>query len=360
MRGMKLKYPVALMCLVTALIAGGVSGYVLTKNSKPYRLDYRKANINILVTYRKRMDLPTLGIGEKYLAEDMVPEFLKYGVNAEVHTLEDTYAHNQPDAGYEIYLRAYPELGEDKYFKLLDKDKIKVLFETIPYKFSEVENADIVFTGSLKKHKEYLKKGLRAYFLPQFTRLDKFYYAPKPEYKSKVLYIANQWPNMDTRKSMRYALETGVELEVYGKGWGKALDGDKRFWWKKKQLPNEELKYYYSTADIVLNDTRDDMIEAGFISNRVFDVTACKGFLISDYIPEIEEIYGDSIPMYKNKDEFKALIEYYLAHPEERREKAERAYQITRERFGADKVVKEMLDEMNAYRLEHGFKSAGE
>lgn len=360
MRGTKLKYPVALMCFVTALIAGGVSGYVLTQNDEPYRLDYHKANIDILVTYRERMALPTLGLGEKYLADDMAQEFMKYGVNAEVHTLEDTYAHNQPEAGYEIYLRNYPELSEEKYFKLLDKDKIKVLFETIPYKFSEVKNADIVFTGSLKKHKEYLKNGLRAYFLPQFTRLDKFYYAPKPEYKSKVLYIANQWPDMEIRKSMRYALETGIELDVYGNGWERALDENTHFWWKKEQVPNEELKYYYSSADIVLNDTRDDMVEAGFISNRIFDVTACKGFLISDYIPEIEEFYGDSIPMYKNKEEFKALIEYYLAHPEERLKKAERAYKITREKFGADKVIKEMLDKMEAYRRKCGFKSAGE
>lgn len=43
--------------------------------------------------------------------------------------------------------------------------------------------------------------------------------------------------------------------------------------------------------------------------------------------------------MYRNAREFKQLIEYYLAHPEERRKKAEQAYQITRERFAAGAVI---------------------
>lgn len=352
MRGMKLKY----LFFLIALIAGGTSGYFFRQNNEPYRLDYHKAVINILVAYRNELDVPTLGIGERFLAEDMAKEMAKYGMKAKVYTLEDSYANLNFNEGFEIYMRAYPELNKGNIHQSFDKDRVAVLFETIPYESGEVYNVDMVFTGSLKKHKQYLKEGIVSHFLPQFTRFDKFYPAAKEEYKTKILYVANQWPGMETRRTIRYALETGVELEVYGKGWGKALTGDKKSWWKKKQLPNEELKYYYSSADIVLNDTRDDMIEAGFISNRIFDVTACKGFLISDYIAEIEEIYGDSIPMYKNKEEFKALIDYYLAHSEERREKAERAYQITKKRFGAEKIVKEMVEKMEAYRKERKLK----
>ena len=92
------------------------------------------------------------------------------------------------------------------------------------------------------------------------------------------------------------------------------------------------------------------MLEAGFINNRIFDVTACKGFLISSYSPEIKEIYGDNIPMFKTADELKTLTDYYLNHPEERHKKAEAAYQITKERFGRDKIVKEMLTIMETYR----------
>ena len=71
------------------------------------------------------------------------------------------------------------------------------------------------------------------------------------------------------------------------------------------------------------------MKDFGFISNRIFDATACKAFVISDYMPEIEKLYGDSVPMYKNKAELLNLLDYYLKHPEERHQKAERAYEIT-------------------------------
>lgn len=178
-----------------------------------------------------------------------------------------------------------------------------------------MKNADIVFTGSPKKNREYREKGINSHFLPQFTRLDKFYHAPREKLKKKVLFVANQWPDFPLRKSVEYAKKSGVELEVFGDNWENSLFGEYAGWWKARQIPNDQLKYFYSSADIVLNDTRPDMIEAGFISNRIFDATACKAFVISDYMPEIEEIYGDSVPMYRNAREFKQLIEYYLHIP---------------------------------------------
>ena len=93
-------------------------------------------------------------------------------------------------------------------------------------------------------------------------------------------------------------------------------------------------------------------IEAGFVSNRIFDVTACGGFIISDYIEGIEEIYGDAIPMYKTEEEFVELIKYYLEHEDERREKAKKAQEITKKHFTSDKIVAKMLEIMKGYALE--------
>jgi spore maturation protein CgeB len=98
---------------------------------------------------------------------------------------------------------------------------------------------------------------------------------------------------------------------------------------------------------------REDMLAADFINNRVFDVTACKGFLISSYSLAIKEIYGDTIPMFQTADELKSLVDYYLAHPKERQKKAELAYQITLNRFERTKIVKEMLNIMETYRRQH-------
>lgn len=322
--------------------------------SSPYELDYKHIAINTPVEYTKYLADKTYPSGEKYLAEDMAAVFNQFGYVAKVYALEDSYANRDFREGYEIYMRLFPEMAFDAYHEHLDRDRISVIFETLNYTIEQMKNADIVFTGSKKKNEEYRKAGINSFYLPQFTRLDKFYFSPREELKTKVLFVGNQWNSaLGLRKSIQYGLESGVQIDVYGDGWKEVVPENNYVIIKDKQIKGDDLKYYYSSADIVLNDSHQFMIDNGFIANRVFDVTASKGFLISDYNKAIEEIYGDSVPMYKNAQEFKELIEYYLAHPEERREKAERAYKITKERFNAQKIMGEMIKIMEDYRLKN-------
>lgn len=330
-------------------------GYVYHNVKDPFKLNYKRIAINLPITYTKYLSDNKYALGEKYLAEDMAQEFKRQGWDVSLYTFEDSLSNRDFKEGFELFMRSGPELKLSSYHNFVDKDRVAVLFETIPYEKKTLENADIILTGSQKKNKEYREKGLNSYYLPQFTRLDKFYYDYRPEFAKKVLYVANQWPGMATRKSVEYAKKSGIELAVYGASWENILVDDYHKWWKAIQIPNDQLKYFYSSADIVLNDTRPDMIEAGIISNRIFDATAAKAFVISDYMKEIEDIYGENVVMYKNEKEFKELIEYYLAHPEERRAKAEAAYQITKERFGADKVIRQMVDIFSAYCRKQGF-----
>ena len=83
------------------------------------------------------------------------------------------------------------------------------------------------------------------------------------------------------------------------------------------------------------------MLVHGVISNRIFDGTACGTLVISDYMPEIEAIYGDSVPMWKTEKELVNLIKYYLdpKHEEERLEKAQRAREITLKNFTAKQAA---------------------
>lgn len=336
--------------IATAFLIGGSFGFYYEYLKRPFELDYDRVVFNLPMVFRKYLYDRAYPLGEKYYAEDMARAFEKNGKTAKLFTMEDTYSNINFKAGFEVYLRAWPELGLSSYHGYFDKDRISVLVETIPYKISEVRNADIVFTGSLKKNGEYRKLGINSYFLPQFTSFDKFYPAFDERYRTKILYVANRWEKEKIRKSLDFAIKNGFSVDVYGVGWEDVLEGDRAFMWKGYQIVGDMLKYYYSSADIVLNDTRDDMRELGVISNRIFDVTACQGFIISDYMPEIEEIYGDSVPMYKNEREFKTLIDYYLGHPEERKEKAKKAHLITKERFGADTVIPKMIKIMDDYR----------
>ena len=339
--------------LLVVVFISGIVFYIRHNNQRnPYRLSYNRIGINLPIALIKDLNIEKYPLGEKYLAIHLKEEFINKGYDASIFSVEDGILSLNYKAGFEIYMRYYPELELENYHSVFDADKVAVLIETIPYKLDHVKKADIIFTGSVKKNNEYKSLGLNSYFIPQFTKIDHFYPAYKEEYKSKILYIANQWRGLDTRKTVKYAINNNIEIDVYGLNWKDRLDENNKHLLKGDYISNDELKYYYSSADIVLNDTRDDMIEAGFISNRIFDVTACGGFIISDYIEGIEEIYGDAIPMYKTEEEFVELVKYYLEHEEERKEKAKRAQEITKKHFTSDKIVAKMLEIMKGYALE--------
>ncbi len=61
--------------------------------------------------------------------------------------------------------------------------------------------------------------------------------------------------------------------------------------------------------------------------------------MIAPYNKEIEAAFGDSIPMFKNADELKALYNQYINNPKARAEKAEKAYRIAVAEYNADAFV---------------------
>ena len=189
----------------------------------------------------------------------------------------------------------------------------------------EVIQYDIVIVASKRKCQYFKKQGIRAYYLPQFTNPERFFYEQDSAFKTKILFVGNAYGGM--RPAVDYATKNNLPISVFGKFWDKYLSDRKYI--KGEYIDNNDLHKYYSNADIVLNDTNDNMKQEGFVSNRIHDASACKSFVISDYLPEIEEIYGDSIPMFRTETEFCQIVEYYLNHPEERRQKAEQAYKIT-------------------------------
>lgn len=76
----------------------------------------------------------------------------------------------------------------------------------------------------------------------------------------------------------------------------------------------------YRDAKINLNITLH-CIDTG-ACQRIFDVMAAGGFMLSNYQKELEELFvpGKEIVMYHNEEEMLQLVEYYLTHEKEREE----------------------------------------
>ncbi len=95
---------------------------------------------------------------------------------------------------------------------------------------------------------------------------------------------------------------------------------------------NSELSYYdnlsemYNMSKINFNMTSRQMKNS--VNQRIFDVPAVGGFLLTDYKSQLEEIYDlkTDIATFKNVDEIPSLIKYYLKNPEVREKMSKNAY----------------------------------
>jgi spore maturation protein CgeB len=85
---------------------------------------------------------------------------------------------------------------------------------------------------------------------------------------------------------------------------------------------------FYNQSVINFNMTSLQMTNA--INQRVFDVSACKKFILTDYKKQINDFFEtkDSLVWFNSVEEIPDLLEYYLKNESERNKKASCAYDI--------------------------------
>lgn len=92
-------------------------------------------------------------------------------------------------------------------------------------------------------------------------------------------------------------VRAGLPLKIWGTGWEPWPEVRDRV--VGKHVENKRLGALYGSARATLNDHWPDMASHGFINNRIFDALACGLPVISDYVPELEAMFGDSICYYR-------------------------------------------------------------
>lgn len=306
--------------------------------------------------------------GDYILGQDLKLGFEDLGHKVKPSYMNDYYKKDTLNTDIDVYMHGFVPFNPPK-------NKTNVLYLYYPlstaqsHKYKNLENVvepdwyslqtelwdyDLIAVASNKYQKKIDKLGIKTVFTPQFTNPKKFYYDYDETKAHDILFVGR--PGYE-RISAKWAIESGFEVALYGSGWKEIAPKD---FFKGDYIDNNELNKYYSSAKIVLNDTRDDMKKDGFISNRVFDVTASGGFLISDYMEEIEYFYGDSIPMFKTKEELKNLLDFYLSHPDERAKKAKKAQEITLKNFTnkviAQNIINSLQNDKNTNKAKYVIK----
>ena len=105
----------------------------------------------------------------------------------------------------------------------------------------------------------------------------------------------------------------------------------------------KEMPFVFRQSKINLNITTRSITSG--LSQRIWDVLACRGFLITNYQPEIDLYFRDGYHLvtYKDQDELTEKIEYYLGHDKEREEIALNGYREVCENGSLTARVTQMI-----------------
>ncbi|MGH1349360.1 MAG: CgeB family protein [Methyloligellaceae bacterium] len=255
------------------------------------------------------------GWGDYHFARALQKSLVKIGHIVRLDILPDWYSAQSEADDIVLVLR-----GREKYTP--SEKHINLMWNIChpdEISMSEFNEYDHVFISSETFLSELEKKTeTPVTSLLQCSDQTIFYKTPvnAPEAKNKLLFVGNS--RGELRPIVKDCLEQNLPLTLYGRDWHGIIPPDKI---AGPFIPNNELHNYYANADIVLNDHWPDMARLGYISNRIFDIALAGGFVISDKFKG-SEIFKDHIITYSTPEELSQLCNYWINHPEERREKS--------------------------------------
>lgn len=199
-------------------------------------------------------------------------------------------------------------------------------YETATWEAAAAQYYDVVFTCDRAALPLFmLDRPDRVHYLPHAWRPG--VHQPEGERADPcdVFFIGTRYPERD-------ALLNGV-------GWDGIDFRDKTLDYERQGIvavteqitENAIVARHYRSAAISLNMHRTSTMlhtteetshimpgAAESLNPRAYEVPACGGFLISDARAELQDIFGDCVPIYHDSASLETLIRYYLAHPDER------------------------------------------
>jgi spore maturation protein CgeB len=126
--------------------------------------------------------------------------------------------------------------------------------------------------------------------------------------KYDIVFVGNTKKGQ-MRKVIRDLGDSPYNVRIWGWGW-KGLIPDE--WYGGEYYENSRLNELYASSRIVLNDHHEDMRREGFLNPRILDALASGGFVISDRVKGIGELFGRSVPVYDTPEELRNMIDRFM------------------------------------------------
>ena len=135
-----------------------------------------------------------------------------------------------------------------------------------------------------------------------------------------MLYVGNS--RCPHRLAPRWMMRNGRSFHLYGKFWETLPEAD---FVRGEYIANQDLAAAYRSAGVVVADHHGSMRTNGFLANRLFDVLASGGVVLSDDVSGLEEVFGELVPTYSDARELESQLKRFSSDPVLRRRLAPRA-----------------------------------
>jgi glycosyltransferase involved in cell wall biosynthesis len=283
-------------------------------NRFQHRIDKIRHKSNRL-NIRIKVPAPSLDVaqewGDFHFAIGLKKALELEGHCCEIDCLNSWYTDDSASADVILVLR-----GLSRY--VVNAEQVNLLWLiSHPAKVvdSELNEYDHVFVAS-KQYSEILSKRLFVPVTTLYQAVDAERFNPsmaksRDGDREEILFVGNS--RNIFRTIVKDAIIANLKLSVYGTRWTEFIPPEVH---KGEHISNSELGKWYGAAGVVLNDHWDDMRSLGFISNRLFDITACGGRVISDNVEGLEEVFGDFITTYSGSRDLKEKVRILVAEDE--------------------------------------------
>ena len=149
----------------------------------------------------------------------------------------------------------------------------------------------------------------------------------KTEWGSEVAFVGSFYPN----RAQVLEKITDFGLKVWGPGW-KTLPRDstlKKRTRAQKLKPDEWIKILSSSKVNLAIHFQDGKIPCYQASPRVYETLACRSFLLVDEQRDVKSLFQDRkhLAFFKDSEDLREKIDYYLNHADERKEIAAHGYE---------------------------------
>lgn len=155
----------------------------------------------------------------------------------------------------------------------------------------------------------------------------------KTEEKYDVSFVGSRAP--DREKWINELVKRNMPVHLFGEGWG-------------RYISFEEMVDIFANSKINLNFSRAWHSMKPQIKGRIFQVCMAGGFLLTEYVPDIENYFGidKEIVCFHNTDELMYKISYYLKHDVERRAIARAGWERATGEYTSSRMVARVFDEI--------------